>query len=183
MTFFWEIVPNPEIKRYSNNQPFLDNVKVSTIKSILKYKSHPSIVAIRNQCKNKASSSLLKLTKKKLNIWFLNQNVNKVSQSPDVPLKIVKENIDIFNDFLCTTFNISINSRKSPKNLKLAHIIPLHKKCKKDTKGNYRPVSDLPNLSKIFERCILHRCPNFLTIYFRNINMVSERTLVHNSVF
>ena len=76
---------------------------------------------------------------------MLNQDVNKVSQSTNIPLKIVKENTDIFSDFLCVSFNSSIKSRKFPKSLKHAGITPLHKKRQKDIKGNYRPVSILPN--------------------------------------
>ena len=45
---------------------------------------------------------------------------------------IFKQNIDIFNDFLCVSLNISIKSRKLLKNLKLADITPLHNKGKKD---------------------------------------------------
>ena len=36
------------ITRYSNNKPFLDNVKDLTTKVILKYRNHPVIVAIKN---------------------------------------------------------------------------------------------------------------------------------------
>ena len=112
---------------------------------------------------------------------ILNQDVNTVNQSSYIPLKTVKENIDIFNDSLCVSFNSSIKSRKFPKNLKLADITPL--KGKKDIKSNYRPVSILPNFSKNFDKCILTQMSLFITIYFRNINVVSERALTRNSVF
>ena len=36
------------ITRYSNNKPFLDNVKDLTTKVILKYRNHPVIAAIKN---------------------------------------------------------------------------------------------------------------------------------------
>ena len=38
-----------------------------------------------------------------------------------------------------------------PSCLKEADVAPIHKKGKKDKKENYRPVSILPVLSKIFE--------------------------------
>ena len=41
--------------------------------------------------------------------------------------------------------------------LKHADITPLCKKGKKDIKRNYRPVSIFPNLSKIFEKCMLEQ--------------------------
>ena len=40
--------------------------------------------------------------------------------------------------------------------MKLADIIPVHKKDDKTDKSNYRPISGLPSGSKIFEK-ILHK--------------------------
>ena len=51
-----------------------------------------------------------------------------------------------------------------PEILKHADINPLYKKVKKYIKGNYRPVSILPNL-KIFEKCMLEQMSKF----FENI--------------
>ena len=67
----------------------------------------------------------------------------------------MKENIGIFSDFLCVSFSSSTKPRKFSKNLKFADIKPLHKKGKKDIKGNYRLESILPNLSKICKKCII----------------------------
>ena len=141
MIIFSSIVQNLDITGYSNKKPFLDNFKDSTIKAILKHKHQPSTATIRNQCK------------KEIEHLILNHDVNKISQSSDIPLKIVKDNIDIFSDFLCASFNSSINLRKFPKNPKLADITPLYKKGKKDIKVYYRPVSILPSLSKVVEKC------------------------------
>ena len=41
-----------------------------------------------------------------------------------------------------------------PDNLKIANITPVHKKSSKALKDNYRPVSVLPNISKVFESLI-----------------------------
>ena len=75
------------------------------MKAILKYKNRSSVVAIRNQCKNGASFSFTEVGKKEVGHLILNQNVNKVFQSFDIPLKIVKGNINIFSDFLGAGFN------------------------------------------------------------------------------
>ena len=52
-----------------------------------------------------------------------------------------------------------------PEIIKDAGIIPLYKKGKKDIKENYKPVSILPNLSKIFEKCMFEQMSQF----FENI--------------
>ena len=106
--------------------------------------------------------------------------MNKVPQSSDIPLTIVMEDIDIFSDFLCVSFNSSIKSKNFKKNLKLADITPLHKKGKK---GNYRPVSILPNLSKIFEKCIFTQMSQFLNNIVWKYQCSFQRALTHSSVF
>ena len=96
---------------------------------------------------------------------ILNQDISKVSQSSDIPLKIVKEKTDIFSDLLCVSFNSLIKSRKFPRNHKLTDITPLDKKGKKYIKGNYMPVSIFPNFSNIFEKRIFTQMSQF----FNNI--------------
>ena len=41
-----------------------------------------------------------------------------------------------------------------PPDLKLANVTPVYKNKSKNSKDNYRPVSILSNISKIYERCL-----------------------------
>ena len=41
-----------------------------------------------------------------------------------------------------------------PPDLKLADVTPVYKNKSKNSKDNYRPVSILSNISKIYERCL-----------------------------
>ena len=81
--FFSNIIQNLNITRYSNNKPFIDNIKDSTMKVILKYRNHPSIAAIRNQCRNSDSFSFTD-DKKEVEQLILHQDANKVFQSSDI---------------------------------------------------------------------------------------------------
>ena len=45
--------------------------------------------------------------------------------------------------------------------MKLANVTSVHKKGNRSEKDNYRPVNILPNLSKIFERCIYNQISRF----------------------
>ena len=49
-------------------------------------------------------------------------------------------------------FNNAISNSEFPENLKLADVTPVFKKKDPLDKTNYRPVSVLPSVSKIFER-------------------------------
>ena len=48
-----------------------------------------------------------------------------------------------------------------PDELKQADIKPIYKKESRNEKENYRPVSILPNLSKIFERCMYDQLEDY----------------------
>ena len=113
--------------------------------------------------------------------WKL--NVNKVSQSSDIPLKGLKENTDISNNFLCSSFNNSIKLSTFPEIPKHADITPLYKKGKKDIKGNYRPVGILPNLSKIFEKCMFEQMPQFFKNIFSKYEIYIETILFFENIF
>ena len=76
----------------------------------------------------------------------------KASQKTDITIKIVKENIDIISHFLYHNFINSLSCSTFPTGIKYANVTPIHKKDDKTDKTNYRPISILPNLSKVYER-------------------------------
>ena len=55
-------------------------------------------------------------------------------------------------DYLCDSINALFKSLMFPNFLKLADVIPIHKKGMKELKEEYRSVSIIPTLSKMFER-------------------------------
>ena len=118
----------------------------------------------KTNIKIKAISVLLRLIRNKLK-KILKLDVNKASHSSDIPVKGLKENSDIFSNFLCNSLNNSIKLSTFPEILKHTDITPFYKKGKKDIKGNYRPVSVLPNLSNIFEKRMFEQMSQF----FENI--------------
>ena len=71
-----------------------------------------------------------------------------------MPTKILKQNVDFFSLFILGYVNRSISSSIFPSILNLADIIPVYKKGSQCEKGNYRPISVLPDLSKIFENVL-----------------------------
>ena len=50
--FFSNAVKNLKIPRFSNTNSFVERLSDPVLKAILKYKNHPSIVAIRNANNN-----------------------------------------------------------------------------------------------------------------------------------
>ena len=165
------------ISRYSEFDPVTENIADPTLKAIFKYKEdQQSILAIRNNCEKETfrfSEVNIEDTKKDI----LKLDKNKASQHSDNPTKIIKENLDIFADFLCTNINSSFNSSSFPSCLKMVDVTPLHKKGKKDLKENYKPVSILPVFSKIFERRMFAQMSSFLITFCQNSNVVSGKAI------
>ena len=73
----------------------------------------------------------------------------KASQTLNILAKIIKENKALISYFVYNTFNNALSSSQYPNGLKYADVTPVFKKGDKSDKSNYRPISILPNLSKV----------------------------------
>jgi hypothetical protein len=58
---------------------------------------------------------------------------------------------------VCALFNRSLNVDRIPSEWKSANVMPIHKKDLKELAENYRPISLLPILGKVMERCICNK--------------------------
>ena len=68
---------------------------------------------------------------------------------------------------LCRIFEKCLETGIYPSTWKKANIVPIHKKGSRQCKNNYRPISLLPILGKIFEKLLFdkiysHLCENGL---------------------
>lgn len=66
--------------------------------------------------------------------------------------------------------NLCIELAEFPLALKKAEVVPVHKSAEKFLMNNYRPISLISNVAKIFERIIYNRMSNFLI----ECNIISE---------
>ena len=98
-------------------------------------------------------------------------DASKGCQDTDVPTKIIKENADIFTDFIHPLINVSINNGDLPSFLKLSNVIPVFKKDSKNVKDNYRPISILKNISKVYERILFKQIGTFMDNFFSKFQL------------
>ena len=62
-------------------------------------------------------------------------------------------------------FNRCIELGQYPESLKIAKVIPFFKNGNKDDPSNFRPISLLPIIGKVFERIIFDRIQNYLNVF------------------
>ena len=97
---------------------------------------------------------------------------NKSSSGYDMfSNKIIKAIKNEISKQLTLIINQMLESGILPDSLKIAQIIPLYKKGNVNYITNYRPISLLPTLSKVFERVIF----NQLYTYLDHNNLLSEQ--------
>ena len=114
---------------------------------------------------------------------------NKSSSGYDgLSNKIIKTIKNEISKPLTLIINQMITSGIFPDDLKIAKIIPLYKKGDIHSITNYRPISLLPTLSKIFERVIFIQLYTYfddnnilmITIFYPNNNMDFEQIILQS---
>jgi hypothetical protein len=80
----------------------------------------------------------------------------------DIPITVVKDNIDILAGSLASFLNQCVNNSVFPEQYKTAKVIPVYKKGSKTDLKNYRPISLLPTVSKLLEKVMKDRLDRHL---------------------
>ena len=102
-------------------------------------------------------------------IFKITQNYSEISEclngldtskacGPDgIPSRLLKECHQQIAPSLCDDFNHSLVSGRVASEWKSANVTPIHKKKQKEPAENSRPISLLPIISKVMERCVYNR--------------------------
>ena len=149
--------------------------------AIKKYEDHPSIKKIKHFMSVKDLQFSFNFeTKNKILAEIHNLDKKKACKESDIPVKIIKDNIDIFSEFILHNFNNSLFDATFPSELKKADVIPVVKKKDWNNVENYHPVSILANFLK---NVSVIKCINTSILYSQNGNVGSIKVLAHSTVF
>ena len=100
-----------------------------------------------------------------------------------IPNHVLKEFNKLFSIPISQIFNLSIEQGVFPQKMKIIIIVPIHKKDDTQDCNNYRPISLLPNISKLFEKLIKNRLSKFLEknkcLFLRQFGFRNKHSTTH----
>ena len=159
--FFSDAVKNLKVPEYQEADPLANNISHPIFRAMMKFRNYSSVIAI----KNLSSGSRFDFCR--VNVQVVEKEISRLStrkatQYSDLPVKILKENSDIFGKYICDFFKECVDKGTFPSILKHPNITPVFKKEYKGSKDNYRSVSILPVISKIFEKLLCKQITVFI---------------------
>ena len=89
----------------------------------------------------------------------------KTNKSPGIDgisAKLLMEAGDTISEYLANIFNLSLQSGIFPVDWKLARIMPIYKDGSKTKCGNYRPISVISIVAKVFEKLVCNQLRSFM---------------------
>ena len=149
--FFANVVNSLNILQFNQIDRTSEKISDPAIKAIVKYRAHPSITAIKENCTSKSNFNFSFVEKVDILKEIKMLQSNKATQNTNIPTRLIKDNAYIFVEFIFINLNKCIEQSVFPSKLKLANITPIHKKKLKKLKRIYCQyfVSILSNISKV----------------------------------
>ena len=166
--YFIEAVKNLEIEEFTDvgvQETQSENIDEVIESIIQKYKSHPSILKIKENVIIENKFQFQNTTEDEMYFKINSLDTKKACKVDDIPAKLLIGTNDIISGYLSKIYNDSKNSEKYPTSLKTADVTPIHKENERTIKKNYRPVSILPILSKIYESDMNKQILNYIEKY------------------
>ena len=105
------------------------------------------------------------ITHEEVNAFLHALDPSKATGIDELGPRILKMAASILSPSIAALINKSIQTASFPNHLKTAKICPIHKGGSKSDPTNYRPISILPTISKIFEKHINKHLMGFLNKY------------------
>jgi hypothetical protein len=93
---------------------------------------------------------------------ILGLNNSRACGWDEIPIKILKWSVGIISVPLAKLINLSFHEGVFPDLLKFSQVLPVYKKGSAFEVQNFRPISLLSNLSKIYEKLIHNRLIDYL---------------------
>ena len=117
----------------------------------------------RNKGVSTGAFTLLTVTEQTVCKMLDSLSGNKATGLDKLPAKYVKDGSSQIVKPLTYLINVSLTTGNIPNELKKTQVVPLYQRKSKTDAGNYRPVSVLCVISKVFERVVFNQLNDYLT--------------------
>ena len=94
------------------------------------------------------------ITTEQVKLYINNLELSKATGLDGLGPRIIKLAVDSLSPSIAMLVNKSIATGEFPSRLKIPKVLPIFKGGDKSDPSNYRPISILPTVSKIFEKHI-----------------------------
>ena len=176
---FGKILNKKKVKHKITNSLLIDDVKV-TEPQIITNSFNNFFCEVGEQLADKFDNVNISEHKKFLkdpapqSIFLHNTNVTEIINTvrnlknsnstghDEISTKFIKLSLPILAPALVKIFNLSLSSGIYPDRLKIAKVIPIFKKGSHTSLNNYRPISILSSINKIFEKIIYSRLTKYI---------------------
>ena len=134
--------------------------------AIKKYELHPSIILLKERLLSHTDSfsfsqtDLINMEEK-----IISLNPKKATTFNNIPAKSLRSTFDICSPILNNIWGDAVLKGTFPSQLKLADITATYKNGDATCKENYRPISVLPVVSKVFERIMQEQVSSYIDKY------------------
>ena len=127
------------------------------LKTILKYKNYPSI-RITIRCATRHLSSFYFFPSLQKHCYKKTKKLEILAvQDLDIPIKILRENADLFAEHIWFKLNAVIFSSIFLASFIVENITLVFKVGSRNQKNNYKPIRILPIIAKIYKKLILQQ--------------------------
>lgn len=127
---------------------------------------HPSIMKIKENISDDVRLVFEPVGEKYVSRQLDALDIRKATGHDGISAKLLKNAKPSIVKHVTSIINKSLTTAVFPETLKIAQVVPIHKKNSTLDKGNYRPVSILPVMSKLFEKAINQQLTTFFNSRF-----------------
>ena len=143
------------------------NIVEPVKKATDKYNNHPSIQAIKSHYPSKGAKFEFHHVLPEDVLKQITKLKTSKSARGNIPIKIIKLASKVNLMVLTDCINNNINENIFPNELKMADISPAFKDIDSTLKKNYRPISVLAALAKIYERILADQMNEFAKGFYQ----------------
>ena len=146
---------------------------------------HSSISAIKENVPRDSHFEFEPTNMAQIDKIIKNIGIKKATGVDQMSARLLKASTPVTTHHICHLVNQSISSSIFPDRLKEAQVIPLFKKEDPLSKKNYRPVSILPMVSKVYEKVLSSQLSDYFdnifhTFYARSGKVMDARPLYYD---